>query len=235
MNSRLISRPTTRKKTVSSPSSIQSRKDNGEAEIVERQSETLVPERRKARAQRRVGDDHGEDRRQQQEDARGRAPAHEVERRRADPVAEPAEHRVGEGAFVPGPVVAAAVDEEGRRDQSAARSRARLVRVHPRPRPGEGLFVGRIAFRPPRRGRSPRPKILRRQDLRPRHQLDVGVPKLLRTVRALDELSRPSGELDADQRPMAEDVAQPVAELIANLSDALVGRPAIGQGSIRPG
>jgi hypothetical protein len=44
-----------------------------------------------------------------------------LERGRAHPVAERAEHRVAQRAFVPWPIVAAAIDEEGGGDDRAAR------------------------------------------------------------------------------------------------------------------
>ncbi len=47
---------------------------------------------------------------------------------------------------------------------------------------------------------------------------------------ALDQLGGAAGELDADERPVAEDIAQAVPQLIAHFRDALVGRAAIGAG-----
>ena len=200
------------------------------AQAVEREAELLFPERGEARPQAGIGHDDCNKRRQQQQNARRRSPAREVERSRAHPVAEPAEHRIGEGAFVPRSVVAAAVDEKGRRDQRAARLRAALVRVHPGLRPQDSRIVWRA-------GVGGNPKVVRHclqiilgQGLRARHQLDVRVPEAFGILGALHELGGAAGKLDADERPMPEDVAQAIAELIAHFRDPLVGRAAIGAG-----
>jgi hypothetical protein len=56
----------------------------------------------------------------------------------------------------------------------------------------------------------------------------VFVPKALRIRGALDQLGGASGKLDPNERPMTEDIAHAVAELIAHLGDPLVSRTAIG-------
>ena len=68
------------------------------------------------------------------------------------------------------------------------------------------------------------------QRLRARHQLDVRVPELLRIVGALHQLGGAARDVAAGERPMPEDVAQPIAELVAHLGDALVGRAAMRAG-----
>ncbi len=73
-------------------------------------------------------------------------------------------------------------------------------------------------------------QIILGQGLRARHQLDVRVPEALGILGALHELGGAAGKLDADERPMPEDVAQAIAELIAHFRDPLVGRAAIGAG-----
>ena len=131
-------------------------------------------------------------------------------------MAEPAEHRVGERALVPRAVVAAAVDEEGRREHHAARARAALVGVDPRLGAPGGLCGGlRVVLRQAQIVRDGVQVVLG-QGLRARHQLDMRVPEALGIVRALDQLGGAPGEVAAGQRPMAEDVAQAVAELVAD-------------------
>ena len=56
------------------------------------------------------------------------------------------------------------------------------------------------------------------------------VPEAFGILGALHELGGAAGKLDADERPMPEDVAQAIAELIAHFRDPLVGRAAIGAG-----
>ena len=100
-----------------------------------------------------------------------------------------------------------------------------------------------LRFRPESRGSSGGPQsaatprsratatqIVLGQDLRARHQLDVRVPETLRVGRALDQFGRAAGKIDADERPMAENIAHAVAELIAHLRDPLIGGAAIGAG-----
>ena len=141
---------------------------------------------------------------------------------------EPPEHRIGKRACVPRAVVAAAVDEEGRRDPHAARARAALIRLHPRPRAPGGRFGCRGIV--PRQAQSAldRPQVVLGQRLRARHQLEMRLPEPLRIVGPLDQLGGAPGEVAAADRPMAEDVAQAIAELVANLGDLLVGGPAVG-------
>src|SRR5262245_19076291 len=88
--------------------------------VAQAQTELLAPERLERRPERRVRDgDRGHGREDQQNARRG-APAREVKGRRTDTVPERAKHRVDERALVPGPVVAPAVDVEGRRESYAA-------------------------------------------------------------------------------------------------------------------
>ncbi len=141
-------------------------------------------------------------------------------------MAQRAEHRVGERAVVPRPVVPAAVDEEGRRDERAARARAFFVGVHARLR---ARFVFRVALPQPQVS-GDRGKIVRRQDLGSRHQPDVRAPEALGVAGPLDELGRRTGERVAGEGLVAEDVAQAIAELIADLGDPFVRRTAIRAG-----
>ena len=150
---------------------------------------------------------------QQQQDAGRRRPAREVERRRAHAMAERAEHRVRKRALVPGPVVAAAVDEEGRREAHAARLRARYVGVDPLARGGAPpvRFCGLGSARPSSSATAPRSSSVSVGGAR--HQRDVRVPEPIRRRRRLGQLGRAAGDVAPGQRPVAEHVAQPVAEL----------------------
>ena len=65
------------------------------------------------------------------------------------------------------------------------------------------------------------------ETLRARHELDVRVPEARRIGAVLDQLGGAPGDLAIGHRAMAEDVAQAVAEAIADLGDLLVGRPAV--------
>ena len=84
----------------------------------------------------------------------------------------------------------------------------------------------------PECGETPRSRDLNEvvfgQGLRARHQLDVRVPEALGVLGALHQFGGAAGKIDADERPMAEDIAHAVAELIAHLGDPLVSRAAIG-------
>jgi hypothetical protein len=198
---------------------------HAEALAAQRDAELLLPERGKGWPERRVGQRHRQQRREQQQHARRRPPARELERGRAHPMPEPPQHRVGQRACVPRAVVEAAVDEEGRRDPHAARARAALVRLQARPRPRGGLrgivvSQAEIAL--------DRPQVVLGQRLRARHQLEMRPPEPVRVGGALDQLGGAPGELAAADRPVAEDIAQPIAELVADLGDLLVGRPAVG-------
>jgi len=145
-------------------------------------------------------------------------------------MSERAEHRVGEGALVPWPVITTAIDEEGRRDHPAARRKATLVRFHPSLRARNRRIVLRAAVRGRAEVARHRAHVVLGQGFRARHQLDVRVPEALGIGGALHQLGGAAGKLDADQRPMAEDVAQAIAELVAHFGDPLVGRAAIGAG-----
>ena len=73
-------------------------------------------------------------------------------------------------------------------------------------------------------------EILLGQHLRARHQLDMGIPELLRGHCALDEGRGAQRDVAAGQGPMAEDVAQALTELVADFDDAFIGCAAIGAG-----
>ena len=188
--------------------------------------ELCVPDSLEAGPERRVAERHREERRDQQQQARRRRPGGEVEGGGADPVAEGAEHRVGERALVPGAVVAPAVHVEGRGDQHAARLRAPLVRLDP------GARRRRIVARRwilAELGRD-HPEVVLGQRRRAGHQRLVRAPERRVVLRGLDELGGAAGDVAAGQRLVAEDVAQPVAELGASLDDVLVGGAAVGTG-----
>ena len=145
-------------------------------------------------------------------------------------MAERAEHRVGERALVPRAVVAAAVDEERRRELHAARARARDVRVARAPR---GARVSRAP--------SVSSEATPRSSADGRRSSSVSVSERVISAtcasqncsgrrRMLDELGRAAREVAAGQRAVAEHVAQAVAELVAHLRDALVGGAAMRAG-----
>ena len=73
------------------------------ADAIERQPEFVFLERGEGLSEAAVGHCDGDDCRQEQEDARRRSPAGEIERRRAHPVAKRAQHRISKRALVPGP------------------------------------------------------------------------------------------------------------------------------------
>ena len=130
VNSRFISSPTTRKKIVRSPSLTQWRSDRWKPASPSETPSGRCQNASNAGPSGELVRTMASTRREQEQDARRRRPAGEVERRHPHAVAEAAEHRVGEGAVVPGAVVAAPVDVEGRREQHAAR----LARSARRPR-----------------------------------------------------------------------------------------------------
>src|SRR5512134_4175354 len=111
------------------------------------------------------------------------------------------EHRVRERAFVPGAVVAAAVDEERGREAHAARPRARHVLVdtllglrHDRRLLGllDAQQVGGNGF-----------EVLVAERRRAGHERYVRIPKLLGIRRTFDELGRAAGALAARDGTMA--------------------------------
>jgi hypothetical protein len=65
------------------------------------------------------------------------------------------------------------------------------------------------------------------QRLRARHQLDVRLPEPVGIAGALGQLGGAPRNVAAGKRAMPEDVAQAIAELVADLGDPLVRRPAI--------
>ena len=68
------------------------------------------------------------------------------------------------------------------------------------------------------------------EHLRTAHQRDMRFPELVGVLGVLDEHGGAAGEAVIAHRAVAEDVAQPLAELVADLGDALVGGTAIGAG-----
>jgi hypothetical protein len=62
---------------------------------------------------------------------------------------------------------------------------------------------------------------------RPRHQLDMRGPERLGRLGKLSELGGPKRKAVVRERPVAEGLADAVAELVAYLRDALVGSPAV--------
>ncbi len=143
---------------------------------------------------------------------------------------ERTQQRVGQRGFVPGPVVAAAIDEECRREGDAARACARDV----------GIDALRGAARAIARGRAVRCRQrefaghvveIRLGEFRgARHQGNVRLPELLVGGGALGEIRRAAGDVAAGQRPLPEGVAQPVAEAVPHGGDALVGGAAVRAG-----
>ena len=140
---------------------------------------------------------------------------------------QPAEHRIGERAFVPRAVVTAAVDEEGRRDHHAAGARAPFIGLDPRLRAPGGLFgfLGVL----PRQAQLARDgaQVVFGQFLRARHQFDVRTPEPLWILGALCQHGGAPGDVAVREWPMPKDVAQTLAQLVADLGDLLVGRPAV--------
>ena len=191
-----------------------------EAQAVEYEAELLLPEGVERCSKSDVGKGDREQRREQQEEARRRSPAHEIERRGAHAVAERAVQGVGEGAVVPRTVISAAVDEEGRRDQGAARRRARLVRLDPGLGAKRGLVVGRIVLHAEIGGRLA--EIVRGQHLRPGHELHMRVPEALGVASALDQFRRRMGKIVAGERLVAKHIAKAVAELVPDFRNPLV-------------
>ncbi len=204
---------------------------HGEAGRADGQAELLLPERLEIGAHPGIGDGNGDDGGEQQQHACGGAPAGEVEGCGADAMAQPAEHGIGERALVPRAVVAAPVDEERRRNEDAARMRAALVGIDALPgvrdEPGRGtggrghgdLEIGGDDV-----------EVFLGERFRARHQLDVRVPEGFRIRRAFDQDGGAAREAVVAQRPMTKDIAQTVAELIADIGDVLVGRAAVRAG-----
>ena len=58
----------------------------------------------------------------------------------------------------------------------------------------------------------------------------MGRPELLGGSGAFHQLGGAQGQVAAGQRTVAEDIAQALAELVANFGDTIVGSPAIGAG-----
>ena len=61
-----------------------------------------------------------------------------------------------------------------------------------------------------------------------RHQRDVRVPELLRSLRTLDELRSAASDVAAGDGPVPENVSQPLSKLVADLGDSLVRRATVG-------
>ena len=141
---------------------------------------------------------------------------------------ERAQHRIGKRAFVPRPVITAAIDEEGRGDDRPAGGGAGLVRVDPRLRADNRRLVRRPAIGGDAEVARDGVHVVLGQGFGARHQLDMRIPEILRVFGPLDQFGGAAGKLDADERPMAEDVAHAPAELVAHFRDPLVRRAAIG-------
>ncbi len=145
-------------------------------------------------------------------------------------MAERAEHGVGERALVPRAVVAAAVDEERRREHHAARPRARLVGGNAGLRLAGALAGAVDVVEGNAELLGDGCDVVFGEYLRAAHQRDVSVPELVCILGALDEDRGAAGEAVVAYRTMAKDIAQPLAELVADFGDALVGGAAMGAG-----
>ncbi len=201
-----------------------------EVEAAEGKSGGLLPEALEARTHAGVGDDHGNERCQQQQDAGRRPPAGEVEGGRAHAMAERAEHGIGERALVPRPVVAPAVDEEGRREHHAARPRARLVGGDAAFREARSLAAAFDILQGDAEILGDGRDVVGGERLRTAHQRDMRFPERIRISRLLDEHGGAVRQLIVSHRAVPEDVAQALADLIARLGDALVGGAAMRAG-----
>ena len=156
-------------------------------------------------------------------------PADEVQRRRLDAVAEGAEHRLRQARLVPRPLVAAAVNEEGRGEQRAAPLGARPVLADAHRRGSERRRLRLRRRKPELLG-----DLLERAfgEFRPAlHQRIVDWPEVAgRGEGELGELGRAVGHRVVAPRPLAEDVAQALAEAVAEIGDDRMGGVAIGTG-----
>lgn len=143
-------------------------------------------------------------------------------------VAERAEHRVGQRAFVPGPRVTAAVDEERWRDSHAAAPRALDVPAHPRPRRRECRLVCGVARRQVEALRDPR-EVSWRERRSALHQRLVNLPKLSRRlVGILRQFGGAGRVLAAGDWEVPEHVPHPIAEPAPQPRNDIVDRVAAG-------
>ena len=224
MNSRLISSPTTKKKIVRSPWLTQWSSECANVARAPLESQRRFPPRRERRAEGRVAEHQREQRRQPQEQSRRRPPANELERGGLDAMAERAEHRVGQRAFIPGARIAAAVDEESRRHPHAAAPRALDVLAHPRLRRRECGLVRRVARR---QVEVPRdlPEVAFRERRPPLHQRLVNLPEPSgRFGRVLRQLGGAGRVLAAGDGQVPKHVPHPLAEPAPQPLDDLVNR-----------
>ena len=110
-----------------------------EIERAERETEISVPERFKGGANRRIGEHDRQHCRQQQQHPGGRRPACEAEGGEPHTISKRGEHRIGKGAFVPGAIIAASIDEESWRKLHAAGAGACDIDDRPAPWPAGPL------------------------------------------------------------------------------------------------
>ena len=128
-----------------------------------------------------------------------------------------------------GALVAAAVDEEGRGDLRAAAPRALACRLRTRA-PARAPSAALVRRAGARRARPRSPRGPRRPERRAAlHQLVVRVPERRRWSRPRTRPSRPPRRaiVVAGDREVAEDVAHPLAEAVAQVGDDLVRRVAV--------
>ena len=117
-----------------------------------REGEGRLPERLELRPEGRVDDGDRRQRHQEKREAGRRRPAREAERGGLNAVPEGAHRGLGERVFVPGALVAPAVDEEGGRAHRPVAARAFHIVLHALARAARGLLVA-ARQREPRRER----------------------------------------------------------------------------------
>ena len=142
-------------------------------------------------------------------------------------MSERAQHCVGERCPVPRPVVAAAVNEERRRECDAAGRSACDVGVHAFP--GAREPNGRCREAGVRNAQigGDNTQVVLGQSFRPGHQLDVGIPELPFVPGVFDQFRRTPCQVAASYRSVAEYVTQAISELVASFGNGLVGGPAM--------
>lgn len=141
------------------------------------QAEWHAPESLELRPQRRIGEDDGEQRCEQEQQAGGRRPPREIQGGALHGGGRASRGCLDERVLVPGSLVAPAVDEESRRHDHAAAPRARDVVLDFRPGPAPGLSALSLARRqtePHRRD----VEMFRRERWTEFHQRVVGLPVL---------------------------------------------------------
>jgi hypothetical protein len=72
-----------------------------------------------------------------------------------------------------------------------------------------------------------RAKIILSKSVRARHQRNMGIPEFFRVLDGFHQFGGAPRNVAVANRAMAKHVAQTIAELAANLHDALVGRAAM--------